>query len=91
MFSPCSLPPGRKAVGSRWVFTEKVLADGSIMEKARLVAQGFTQIDGVDCGNTFAPVAKFVSFRVMLATAASTGMEIHNMDVDSAFLLAPLK
>ena len=44
VFIPCSLPPGRKAVGSRWVFTEKVLADGSIMEKARLVAQGFTQI-----------------------------------------------
>jgi hypothetical protein len=61
------------------------------MEKARLCAQGFTQVDGVDCGNTFAPVAKFVSFRVMLTTAASQGMEIHNMDVDTAFLLAPLE
>jgi hypothetical protein len=73
------------AVSSRSVFTDKVPADESIMEKARLVAQGFTQIDGVDCGKTFAPVAKFVSFGVMLATAALNGMEIHNMDVDSAF------
>ncbi len=87
LFVSCSLPVGRKAFGSRWVFTEKVLADGSIMEKARL----FPQIDGVDCGNTFAPVAKLVSLRIMLSTAASSGMEIHNMDVNSAFLLAPLE
>lgn len=60
-------PEGRKIVGCKWVFKIKYNADGSIARcKARLVAQGFSQIEGVDYTETFAPVARYTSFRVVL-------------------------
>ncbi len=81
------LPPGRKAVGSKWIFKVKEGPDGSIDRyKARLVAQGFSQTAGVDFKETFAPVAKFTSIRVVLALAAAMQMTVHQMDVRTAFL-----
>ena len=53
--------------------------------KARLVAQGFTQVEGLDFGETFAPVARF-SIRILLAYACSHNMKLYQMDVKSAFL-----
>jgi hypothetical protein len=76
------LPPGRKAVKSKWVFKRK--ADGRL--RARLVARGFTQIQGIDYDETFSPVARFESLRLLLALAALEDWEIHQMDVKSAFL-----
>jgi hypothetical protein len=82
VWSLVDLPQGRKAVKSKWVFKRKV--DGRY--RARLVAKGFTQIEGVDFDETFSPVACFESLRLVLALATLEDWEIHQMDVKSAFL-----
>jgi hypothetical protein len=76
------LPPGRKAVKSKWVFKRKL----DLRFRARVVAKGFTQIFGLDYDETFSPVARFESLRLILALAALEDWEIHQMDVKSAFL-----
>ena len=59
--------------------------------KCRLVAQGYTQAQGVDYHETFAPVARFGSIRTLLDTAAQRGMHVHQMDVHTAFLNGKLE
>ena len=59
--------------------------------KARLVAQGFTQVEGIDFTETYSPVARFTSIRLVLALSALFGYVVHQMDVDTAFLNAELK
>jgi hypothetical protein len=59
--------------------------------KARVVAQGFSQIEGIDYDKTFAPVAKFASLWTILAIAAECNLEVHQMDVKSAYLNAELR
>uniref|UniRef100_A0AAV1VKE2 Polyprotein n=1 Tax=Peronospora matthiolae TaxID=2874970 RepID=A0AAV1VKE2_9STRA len=81
------LPKGRKAIGCQWVFRVKENQDGEVERfKARLVAKGFSQKFGVDYEETFAPVAKFTSIRVVLSMAAKYGLMLHQMDVKTAFL-----
>ena len=88
----CELPPGRKAVGNRWVYRIKTNSDGTVNKyKARLVAQGFSQKPHLDYTETFTPVAKFASLRALLAIAAAEDMEVHHMDVSSAFLNGDLE
>jgi hypothetical protein len=57
-----------------------------VRNKARLVAQGFSQVEGLDFGETFASVAHLETIRILLAFAASKGFKLYRMDVRSAFL-----
>lgn len=81
------LPPNRKVINCKWVFKEKLDADGSVQtHKARLVAQGFLQQRGLDYDETFSPVVKFESVRTIIAISAENNFLLHQMDVTSAFL-----
>lgn len=81
------LPKERKLVGSKWVFKMKRDVDGNIDRyKARLVARGFTQRFGEDYDQTFSPVVRFESFRMLMALAAKHDLQLHQMDVTTAFL-----
>ena len=85
------LHPGRCEISSKWVFKTKVNADGSLRYKARLVVRGFEQREGRDYQETFEPVAKFPTLRVLLTLATDFDWEIHHMDVKTAFLYPELK
>ena len=81
------LPLDRASVGCKWVFCTKRDATGNIVRyKARLVAKGYSQVEGVDFHETFAPVAKFCTIRCMAAIGAAMDLEMHQMDVITAFL-----
>jgi hypothetical protein len=84
-----SLPENRKAISSKWVYKIKENADGSIERyKARLVARGFTQEYGIDYNETFAPVVRSTTKRIMMAIAATEGWKIKQLDIKSAFVNA---
>ena len=86
------LPKGRKAIGNKWVFKLKFKSSGEVERfKARMCAQGFGQVEGIDYDETFAPVAKFTSIRTVLAIAAEMDLDLTQMDVDTAFLYGVLE
>ena len=77
----------KSVVGSRWIYKVKQATDGSIEKyKARFFSRGFSQIEGIDYEETFAPVARYYSIRTILALSAQMGWHIHQMDVKTAFL-----
>jgi hypothetical protein len=70
-------------VAPKWVFENKLGKDGEVV---RNKAQGFSQVEGLDFGETFAPIAHLETIRILLAFAASKGFNLYKMDVKSAFL-----
>lgn len=81
------LPEGRTAISNKWVFRMKRKANSEVDRyRARLVARGLSQTRGIDFLETFSPIAKLPSIRTMLALAVALDLEIHQMDVKSAFL-----
>ena len=81
------IPPGSKPIGCKWIFKRKLKADGSVDKyKARLVAKGYRQKEGLDYFDTYSPVSRITSIRTLIAIASLNNMEIHQMDVKTAFL-----
>ncbi|XP_059599385.1 retrovirus-related Pol polyprotein from transposon RE1 [Vitis vinifera] len=80
-------PKDVNVIGTKWIFKNKMDENGVIVRnKARLVAQGFKQIEGIDFDETFAPVARLESIRILLAVACVWKFKLFQMDVKSAFL-----
>jgi hypothetical protein len=85
------LPPGRQAIAGKWVFTKKLSKDGNVdVFKARYVAKGYAQRENVDYTETFSPTAKMTSMRMILQMCVDHEMDIHQMDVKSAYLNSPI-
>ena len=87
----CALPPGAKGIPTKFVFKVKLDAHGNLIKyKARLVAQGFHQIEGVDFTQSYAPVAHAAAVRMLMAIATMMQMPVSHVDISQAFLQAPL-
>jgi hypothetical protein len=78
---------GHNVIRTKWVFRNNQDQDGIVVRnKARLVAQGYTQVEGIDFGETYAPVARLEVIRILLAYACGHNIKLYQMDVKSAFL-----
>ena len=81
------LPPGCKPLSSKWVFKRKRKVDGSIdKNKERLMIKGYKQIEGLDYFDTYSPVTRINSIKMVLTISALKNLEVHHMDVKIAFL-----
>ena len=81
------MPPGKKAIGTKWVNKLKCKLDGSVERyKARLVAKGYAQEKGIDFEETFAPTCHMTIVRSICSFAAHYGWNIHQLDIKIAFL-----
>ncbi|GJU08895.1 ribonuclease H-like domain-containing protein [Tanacetum coccineum] len=86
------LPKGKRAIGTKWIFRNKKDERGIVIRnKARLVAQGYTQEEGIDYDEVFAPVARIESIRLFLAYASFMGFMVYQIDVKSAFLYGQIE
>ena len=79
-------------MGSKWIFKKKMKDDGTIDKyKARLVVKGFRQREGLDYFDTYSPVTRITSIRMLITLAALYGLQIHQMDVKTTFLNGDLE
>ncbi|GKF18963.1 copia protein, partial [Tanacetum coccineum] len=86
------LPHGKRAIGTKWVYRNKKDERGIVIRnKARLVAQGHTQEEGIDYDEVFAPVARIKAIRLFLAYASYKDFVVYQMDVKSAFLYGKIE
>jgi hypothetical protein len=84
--------PNENVVGIKWVFCNKQDEHGVVIRnKVRLVAKGFSQVEGLDFDETYAPVARIESIQILLGYATYHGFKLYQMDVKSAFLNGPIK
>ena len=80
-------PTDQSVIGTKWVYKNKADEQGNITKnKARLVAQGYNQEEGIDYEETFAPVARLEAIRILLSFACHHNFKLYQMDVKSAFL-----
>ena len=85
-------PKDKNIIGTKWMFKNKINEEGQVIRnKARLAYKGYSQIEGIDFEETFAPVARMEAIRMFLAFACSKGFKIYQMDVKSTFLNGELK
>ena len=85
------LTGNHNVIGMKWIFKNKQDAHGIIIRnKACLVAQGYSQVEGIDYVETFAPVARLESIRLLIAYASHHNFKLQQMDVKSAFLNGPI-
>ena len=89
-FELVELPPGKNTVGGRWVYAIKPGPDDEDIYKARYVAKGFSQTYGIDYFSTFAPTTRLSTIRMVIQIAVQCDYIIHQMDVKSAYLNAPI-
>lgn len=89
-FTLTTVPKDKKTVGGKWVYSIKRDVDGRDKYKARFVAKGYSQVKGIDYGETFSPTANLTSVRVVLQKAAQENLLLHQMDVKTAYLHAPI-
>ena len=83
---------GEHIIGTKWIFCNKTDEEGNVIcNKARLVAQGYSQMEGVDYDETFVPVVRMESIRILLALACQLKFKLYQMDVKTAFLNGLLK
>jgi hypothetical protein len=91
-YTPAKLPEERKAIACKWVYRLKKDSEGNVVRyKARLVAKGFSQIPGIDFDETFAPVMRLDTLRLLIAISISLKLKVHVVDVVGAYLNAHLK
>ncbi|KAL4341003.1 hypothetical protein GQ457_08G035090 [Hibiscus cannabinus] len=87
-----NLPSGKHAIGVKWVYRTKFNPDGTIFKhKAILVVKGYAQVGGVDYGDTFAPVARLDTIKLLIVIAGQLGWNVFHLDVKSAFLNGELE
>ena len=80
-------PKNVHVIGTKWIFKTKTDEDGEkIQNKSRLVAQGYTQVEGVDFDEPFAPMARLESNRILMSIACTMNFKLYQMDVKCAFL-----
>jgi hypothetical protein len=84
--------PKQNIVGTKWVFHNKQDEHGVFTRnKARFIAKGYSQVEGLDLNETFAPVARLESIHMLLTYAIHHGFKLYQMDIKSVFLNGPIK
>ena len=85
-------PENKSVVSSKWIYKIKHVGNGSIEKyKARFVARGFSQKEGIDYEETFAPIARYTSIRTIMALASMMKWDLHQIDVNTTFVNAMIE